>query len=242
MYLHLTLNFLSLIMKKFQSPSFFKKWTVLFLLTFILGFQNLFAETEKQNVLIILAHPNPESFNHAISKSIEERLVQEGHVVRVRDLYQLGFEPLLSLEEWKRYESQAGETPEDVKTEQAEIQWANHLILIYPTWWWSPPAMMKGYLDRIFTPVFAFEADVAGIRGKLQDKKVSIIQTTGAEESFIKENGMDESVRKLMGIGIFGFCGMQVANHQFLMGISGKSYEELKVVLTEVDAMVSEWF
>ena len=229
-------------MKKFQNFSFFKKLTVLFLLTFNFGFHDLFAKEEKQRVLIILAHPNPGSFNHAISKTVEERLVQEGHVVRVRDLYQLGFEPLLSLEEWKRYESQAGETPADVQAEQAEIQWANHLILIYPTWWWSPPAMMKGYLDRVFTPVFAFEADVEGIRGKLKDKKVSIIQTTGAEETFIKENGMDDSVKKLMGIGIFGFCGMQVANHEFLMGISGKSYDELKVVLTEVDAMVSGWF
>jgi len=229
-------------MKKSLNPSFFKKLTVLFFLTFILGFQNLSAETEKQHVLIVLAHPNPGSFNHAISKTVEERLIQKGHVVRVRDLYQMGFDPILSLEEWKRYESQSGETPADVVAEQAEIQWATHLILIYPTWWWSPPAMMKGYLDRVFTPVFAFEADVAGIRGKLQDKKVSIIQTTGADEIFIQENGMDESVRKLMGIGIFGFCGMQVAHHEFLMGISGKSYDELKVVLTEVDAMVSEWF
>ena len=102
--------------------------------------------------------------------------------------------------------------------------------------------MMKGYLDRVFTPVFEFEAYVEGIRVKFKEKKVSIIQTTGADETFIKENGMDESVRKLMGIGIFGFCGMQVAHHEFLMGISGKSYEELKVVLAEVDAMVSEWF
>jgi NAD(P)H dehydrogenase (quinone) len=229
-------------MKKLQKPPFFKELTVIFFLGCILGFQNLFAENEKQHVLIVLAHPNPESFNHAISKTIEERLLQKGHIVRVRDLYKIGFEPVLSLEEWKRYESQAGETPADVKAEQAEIQWANHLILIYPTWWWSPPAMMKGYLDRVFTPVFAFETDVAGIMGKLQNKKVSIIQTTGADETFILENGMDESVRKLMGIGIFGFCGMQVANHEFLMGISGKSYDELKGVLAEVDAMVSGWF
>jgi NAD(P)H dehydrogenase (quinone) len=229
-------------MKKFQNPIFFKNLTVAFFLTFIFGFQHLFAETEKQHVLIILAHPNLGSFNHAISKTVEERLIQKGHVVRVRDLYKMGFDPILSLEEWKRYESQAGETPADVKAEQAEIQWATHLILIYPTWWWSPPAMMKGYLDRVFTPVFAFEADVEGIRGKLKDKKVSIIQTTGADETFIQENGMDESVKKLMGIGIFGFCGMQVAHHEFLMGISGKSYEELKDVLAEVDAMVSEWF
>jgi NAD(P)H dehydrogenase (quinone) len=229
-------------MKKSKNHSFFKEFIVFFFLTFLFGLQNLFAENEKQHVLIVLAHPNPESFNHAISKTIEERLIKKGHVVKVRDLYKLGFNPVLSIEEWKRYESQTGETPEDVKAEQAEIQWANHLILIYPTWWWSPPAIMKGYLDRVFTPVFAFEADVAGIRGKLKDKQVSIIQTTGAEESFIIENGMDESVKKLMGIGIFGFCGMQVTNHEFLMGISGKSYDELKVVLGEVDAMVSEWF
>lgn len=212
------------------------------LATFIFSAQSLFAEKEEQRVLIILAHPNPESFNHAISKTIEAKLLEKGHQVRVRDLYKLGFEPLLSLEEWKRYESQAGDTPSDVKSEQAEIQWASHLIFIYPTWWWGPPAMMKGYLDRVFTPVFAFEADVAGIRGKLKDKKVSIIQTTGADENFIKENSIDESVKKLMAIGIFGFCGMEVAHHEFLMGISLKSYNELKVVLEEVDAMVGGWF
>lgn len=233
---------MTFIMKNFQKHLFFKNLTVAFFLVFVVGFQDLFAETEKQHVLIVLAHPNPESFNHAISKTVEERLVKNGHLVRVRDLYHMGFDPVLSLEEWKRYDTQSGETPEDVKAEQSEIRWANHMILIYPTWWWSPPAMMKGYLDRVFTPVFAFEADVEGIWGKLKDKTVSIIQTTGADETFIKEKGMDESVRKLMGIGIFGFCGMQVANHEFLMGITGKSYDELKGVLAEVDAMVSEWF
>jgi NAD(P)H dehydrogenase (quinone) len=229
-------------MKPIPKSLFFNKVLFLFCLSHIFLVQSFSAEIKKEHVLIILAHPNPDSFNHAISKTVEARLLQKGHLVHVRDLYKMGFDPILSLEEWKRYDSQSGEISQDVITEQAEIQWANHLILIYPTWWWSPPAMMKGYLDRVFTPVFAFEADIEGIRGKLQNKKVSIIQTTGADETFVKENSMDESVRKLAGIGIFGFCGMQVANHEFLMGISAKSYEELKVVLEEVDAMVSEWF
>jgi multimeric flavodoxin WrbA len=58
----------------------------------------------------------------------------------------LGFDPVLSTEELRRYDSQTGEVPADVKAEQEEILWADQLIFIYPTWWWSMPVIMKGYL------------------------------------------------------------------------------------------------
>src|SRR5690606_25657281 len=148
------------------------------------------SDTAQPKTLIVIAHPNLESFNHAIKKHLVAALEAHNHQVRVRDLYALGFDPVLSMEELQRYDSQKGEIPADVKAEQDEILWADHLIFIYPTWWWSMPAVMKGYFDRVFLPGFAFEADDQGVKGLLAGKKAWIIQTTGSDQDYIEENGL----------------------------------------------------
>jgi NAD(P)H dehydrogenase (quinone) len=202
------------------------------------------SKEESGKVLIILAHPNVESFNHAVSKTVAGRLSNKGYEVKTRDLYQLGFDPVLTLEELKNYENANFKHAQDILAEQEAILWADHLVLVFPTWWWSPPAILKGYLDRVFTPNFAFAVDDNGTPkvSPLHGKTVSIIQTTGADEEFVKSEQMDEAVKKLFSTGIFGFCGMEVVHHEFLMGVPGKSYEELKQVLQEVHMMVDTWF
>ncbi len=206
-----------------------------------LQFPGFSKNNSPQNFLIVIAHPNTESFNHSVLKVVKDRLEEKGHLVRVRDLYQLDFQPVLTLNELKNYETQDLPVSGDVSTEQKEIQWANNIIFIYPTWWWSPPAILKGYFDRVFTPVFAFEVDVEKIRGKLAGKKVTILQTTGAEEGFIVENKLDEAVKKLLGLGLFEFVGMEVLHHEFYE-VSTKSYSELKAILEEVDSLISGLF
>ena len=217
------------------------------LLCFLIGFisnANTISQAGSRKVLIILAHPNLESFNHAICKTVANRLSKKGHEVKTRDLYQLGFDPVLPLEEWKNYGNADYQRPQDILAEQEAILWADHLVLVYPTWWWSPPAILKGYLDRVFTPNFVFLFDEDGTQkvSPLNGKTVSIIQTTGADEAFVRSEQLDEAVKKLFSVGIFGFCGLEVVHHEFLMGIDGKSYEELKQVLQEVDLMVDNWF
>lgn len=225
----------------------FKKYFLICFLYFLMGSMSYAVSDNvivSGKVLIILAHPNVESFNHAVSKTVSGRLSNKGYEVKTRDLYQLGFDPVLSLEELKNYENGDFQHAQDILAEQEAILWADHLVLVFPTWWWSPPAILKGFLDRVFTPNFAFAFDENGIPkvSPLNGKKVSIIQTTGAGEEFVKSEQMDEAVKKLFSTGIFGFCGMEVVHHEFLMGVSGKSYEELKQVLQEVDMMVDTWF
>src|SRR5690606_28064634 len=141
------------------------------------------SDTAQPKTLIVIAHPNPNSFNQAIKARLVAELEAQNHQVRIRDLYTLGFDPVLSLEELLRYDSQEGELPADVKAEQEEILWAENLIYIYPTWWWSMPAVMKGYFDRVFVPGFAFESGDQGINGLLEGKKAWIIQTTGSDQT-----------------------------------------------------------
>src|SRR5690606_40356054 len=109
----------------------------------------------------------------------------QNHQVRVRDLYDLGFDPVLSPAELKQYEDEEKAISVDVKAEQEAILWADHIIFVYPTWWWSMPAILKGYFDRVFVPGFAFSVSEKGIEGLLKGKKAWIIQTTGSDRSYI---------------------------------------------------------
>jgi len=181
------------------------------------GFQ--VTDTAGPKTLIVIAHPDSNSFNQAIKTRLVTALKEQNHQVRMRDLYGHGFDPVLSLEELQRYDSQEGEVPADVKLEQDEILWADHLIFIYPTWWWSMPAVMKGYFDRVFVPGFAFEVGDQGIKGLLEGKNAWIIQTTGSDQAYIAENGLDKMVKIPMEIGLFNFCGIEVVDHQILAGV-----------------------
>lgn len=198
--------------------------------------------TDPARTLVVIAHPDPKSFNHAIKTHLVAALKEQNHQVRVRDLYALRFDPVLSLDELKRYDSQEGEIPSDVKAEQDEILWADHLIFIYPTWWWSMPAVMKGYFDRVFVPGFAFSADEHGIKGLLAGKKAWIIQTTGSDQVYIEENGLDKMVKTPMEIGLFNFCGIEVVDHQIFAGVPFVTDEEREEMLERLKNATTENF
>jgi len=197
---------------------------------------------DQPKTLIVIAHPNADSFNHAIKEHIKAALEEHNHWVKVRDLYALEFDPVLSKEELNRYNSQEGEIPPDVKAEQEEILWADQLIFIYPTWWWSMPALMKGYFDRVFLPGFAFKVEENGIVGLLEGKKAWIIQTTGSDQAYIEENHLDIMIKKPMEIGLFNFCGIEVVNHQLFAGVPFVSEEERKAILESLKEAVEELF
>lgn len=99
--------------------------------------------------LIIYSHPNPKSFNAAIKQTVEEFLKEKGIEYSIRDLYIIGFNPVLSADDFIAL--QQGNSLEDVKKEQEFIKNADILILIFPMWWYSFPAILKGYIDGVFS-------------------------------------------------------------------------------------------
>ena len=122
------------------------------------------------NYLIIYAHPNPGSFNHAIMETITEELRHNGKGVKIRDLYQMGFNSVLKSEDFANM--QRGSVAQDVKEEQELIRSAEVMIFVYPLWWAGMPAMLKGYIDRVFSEGFAYRISDTGIAGLLTGKKV----------------------------------------------------------------------
>jgi NAD(P)H dehydrogenase (quinone) len=185
--------------------------------------------------LIVYVHPNPKSFNHAIKEKVEARLKKEGAQYDVRDLYELGFDPVLKGSDFMGFKQ--GKVPEDIKREQDLIKDADTLIFIHPIWWFGRPAILKGYIDRVFSFGFAYTADEKGLRGLLSGKKAVIINTTGGtEEDYIK-NGFRDALGKTMDIGTFGLCGIEVKLHKFFHAVPAVSNEAREKMLQEVDSL-----
>lgn len=187
---------------------------------------------------VIYAHPNPLSFNHAIKGEVVDALKLKGHEVKVSDLYEMDFNPVLKPSDFELIYS--GKIAKDVKAEQDKIAWADTIILISPIWWTGFPAILKGYIDRVFTYGFAYSVNEGGIVQLLKDKRGLLISTHGQPEEVYEPN-MYKAIRETEDIGIFGFCGVKAEKHIFLAAI-GQSSEETRAgylnrVRTAVEAL-----
>ncbi len=105
--------------------------------------------------LVLYAHPNEDSFTAAIRNQIVAQLEAAGCQTRVSDLYARDFQPVLTQAELASYTDTAQNTV-PVQQDVDDLQWADGLIFIYPTWWYGLPAILKGWLDRVLLPEVAF--------------------------------------------------------------------------------------
>jgi NAD(P)H dehydrogenase (quinone) len=193
------------------------------------------------NHLIVYAHPKEDSFNHAILESATRALESKGHSVVVRDLYALAFTPVLTQADFKALHS--GNTPHDILTEQAYITHADVITLIYPLWWTSMPAILKGYIDRVFSYGFAYQYTKEGtVEGLFSAKKTFMITTQGTPNAFYDASGMTKSLIQTTDEGIFGFCEATTLGHLFFGGISASDDVARKAMLQTVESKLKELF
>jgi NAD(P)H dehydrogenase (quinone) len=188
--------------------------------------------------LVIYSHPNPKSFNHAVKESVVEELTKGGSEVSVRDLYSLNFEPLLKDADFGAI--QKGTALPDIKAEQDYIRAADMLIFVFPLWWAGMPAMLKGYIDRVFSEGFAYKITENDILGLLSNKKVLLITTTGAPQEMYEESGMFKSMGQTIDDGIFRFCGMELIEHKYLCAIPYITEDDRKKMLEDLKGFVRE--
>jgi putative NADPH-quinone reductase len=133
-------------------------------------------------LLVIHAHPVPESFNGALCLVAVDTARAQGHEVQLIDLYAEGFNPVMSAEERRAYQDD-GPPPPDVAPHIAALQWAEGLIFVYPTWWYAQPAMLKGWMDRVWRPGVTFTVPSPGapMRPALTNVRlIGVITTFGA--------------------------------------------------------------
>jgi NAD(P)H dehydrogenase (quinone) len=177
------------------------------------------------NILIIYGHPETQaSFNFDLKERLAAVLAGQGHVVAVRDLYALGFDPLLSAGDMASFRGKA--VPADIKAEQDFIAAADIMVFVYPVWWAGPPAMVKGYLDRVFSSGFAYAFRGGKKIGLLSGRKAVVVNSNGNAEEEYKDRGFYAAMEKIMDEGTLRYAGFDDVIHLFYGGMAEKSREE----------------
>lgn len=181
------------------------------------------------NTLIVYAHPNPRSFNAALRDVAVETLSQAGHAVVVSDLYAMRFDPVLQTPEI------GGTLRPDAQAEVEKVRRADLLLFQFPDWWYGMPAILKGWIERIFAYGFAYDETHEYETGLLRGKKAMLSLTVGAPPEYFRQAPQRELMRVLEPIhyGYFAFVGIEVLPPFIVYGPSKMSEAERKKVLEE---------
>lgn len=190
------------------------------------------------SVLLIVSHPKPGSLNHAAADRIAAGLSEEGQTVHVHDLYQEHFQPVLENEEIARRFS----FDEGFTRHSRELAECSGLILIYPDWWGMPPAMMKGWIDRLFRPGFAFDFSGPEFTRKekvalLSDKRALIVNTTNETNPLSQE-----AMYALWRERVFGYVGIDQVSFKTLYNVRESTGRQRREWLAELDELARRMF
>jgi NAD(P)H dehydrogenase (quinone) len=186
--------------------------------------------------LIVVAHPAEHSFTISLMRSYADELEKLGHSRRIYDLYRMGFDPVLAAHELEPVDA-AHPASADVAQAQDDIRVAEVLTVIYPLWWLSMPAMMKGYVDRVFARGFAYEAHNGVVRGLLSGKKAVLITVSGAPLPVLVKSGNWNAVQVLQDTHMFRSAGFELLEHlhfdevvpQLSETIAGQHMERVRI-------------
>ena len=159
-----------------------------------------------KHILLIQGHPDPQGahLGHALADAYASGAVAAGHEVKRIEVAQLDF-PLLRT----KSEFDQGAPPASIQTAQAALKWAEHLVLFYPLWLGTMPALLKGFLEQVFRPGFAMTVPEAGQPGRklLKGKSARIVVTMGMPAFFFRWFYRAHSLKGLER-NILGFCGI----------------------------------
>jgi NAD(P)H dehydrogenase (quinone) len=184
------------------------------------------------NVLIVYAHPEPKSLNGSLKDFAVETLQAAGHAVKVSDLYGMKWKAVVDAEDFPSRKdpdrlivnresnhafSSKTLTP-DVVAEQEKLRWADAVIFQFPLWWFSMPAIMKGWVDRVYSRGFAYGLGETGIsirygEGGLKGRRSMISITVGGKDAHYSDRGINGSFDDLLfhiQHGMLFYPGMDV--------------------------------
>lgn len=194
------------------------------------------------NILAILAHPQPGSFNHAIADAVCGTARRNGHRVILHDLYAERFNPCLPASEIP----DDGPLPDAVRKHCEDLQQADGIVIVHPNWWGQPPAILKGWIDRVIRPGIAYrfqEGDNGeGVpRGLLKAKAALIFNTSNTPVA--REHAVfGDPLERLWRDCIFGLCGVAKVERRMFNVVVTSTPEQRRAWLSEVTYVTTRVF
>lgn len=159
-------------------------------------------------ILIILGHPDPGSLNHAIAHAARDDLENAGHEVLFHDLYEEGFPPLLTSEEIP----ESGTIHPVLEAHCEELASADGIVIVHPNWWGQPPAILKGWVDRVFRPGVAYRFEEGdggeGIPVGLLNACAAVVINTSNTPTAREQAAFGDPLETIWRRCIFDLCGV----------------------------------
>lgn len=193
-------------------------------------------------VLIILANPNENSFNHAIANRAAQTLTENGHDVVFHDLHKENFDPILPTSEIPRDAILSNEIAQHCK----DLTEADGIIIVHPNWWGMPPAILTGWVDRVFRPGVTYEF-IEGDNGEgvpvglLKAEKALVFNTSNTTKDR-EENTFGDPLERIWKDCIFNLCGVKDFYRCMFRIIVTSTHEEREKWLDNVAEKVAESF
>jgi NAD(P)H dehydrogenase (quinone) len=189
-------------------------------------------------ISVILAHPDPESFNHAIARTAIQQLINNGHSVFFHDLYNEDFDPLLAVKEIPS----GALLPKSIKDHCEELRQADGIIIVHPNWWGQPPAILKGWLDRVIRPGVAYEFlegdSGEGIPNGLLQARAAIVLNTSNTEPEREKSVFGDPLETIWKNCVFGLCGVRNFHRRTFRIIITSTEEQRRQWLDDVQKLV----
>jgi NAD(P)H dehydrogenase (quinone) len=187
------------------------------------------------HALIVVSHPHTQSLIHSVAARVAEGVVASDgeHTFEIADLMAEGFDPRFTKIDVDIANLRETTVPHDVATEQARIERADALVLVYPVYWWSMPGLLKGWIDRVFTNGWAYDdSPETGLVKKLAHLPVHLIAIGGADMRTYGRHGYFGAMKLQIDHGIFNYCGASVVTSElFVPATSDVATEHLEAAM-----------
>lgn len=169
------------------------------------------------HALIVVAHPDPRSLSHGVAAHLAEGVSGGGNSFEIADLAAEGFDPRFTAADIAVHLNRASPAA-DVAAEQARIDRADALVLVYPVYWWSMPGLLKGWIDRVFANGWAYdEGPDTRLVKKLHHLPVHLVAIGGANLRTYARHGYFGAMKTQIDHGIFDYCGARVVTSELLL-------------------------
>ncbi|MED3645841.1 NAD(P)H oxidoreductase [Halalkalibacterium halodurans] len=161
-------------------------------------------------VLTVVSHPRKDSLTFEVAEHFVKGLTESGHEYEILDLHEIGFDPVLKGVDEPDWSVAEQPFSPEVEMEIRRMKDHDALALIFPLWWWHLPAMLKGYIDRVWNNGFAYGAN------HLHHQQVLWIGLAGVSKEQMKKRNYDEMITHLLNVGIADYCGVSNSKVEFL--------------------------
>ncbi len=193
-------------------------------------------------ILIILGHPDNESFNHAIANTCIKKLVENGHSVIFHDLYKEKFDPVI----YKTEIPKNAELSNSIEEHCSDLISADGIIIIHPNWWGQPPAIMKGWIDRVIRPGIAYEFregdNGEGVPVGLLKAKAALVFNTSNTSETREDCIFKDPLETIWKNCIFDFCGVKQFDRKMFRIVITSDLQKRQIWLSEVEMMINKYF